>query len=190
MSSIPHRALIVQSNGIVAVSDGSDQVVFDSFADFVAASPGFALPEGAIALNYEVRGARVMHLVTGPQGQVVNAGPDHEEAYEDVIDDMPALLTARAALETIPTGTSSPSWMPRRSPTDSSRPNSKPRAAPLVDGKWGLNERDTFHKQLAEAQAWTADPADTHAAPGRDHRPLRRGEGRARGRHHREQRGA
>ena len=157
MSSIPHRALIVQSNGIVAVSDGSDQVVFDSFADFVAASPGFALPEGAVALNYEVRGARVMHLVTGPQGQVVNAGPDPEEAYEDVIDDMPALLTARATLDdpyrnvvtvldaqTIAHGLVSAEF--------------ETRAAPLVDGKWGLNERDTFHKQLAEAQAWTADP--------------------------------
>lgn len=91
MASIAHRALVVQVNGIVYVSDGADEKYFDSVAEFVAAAPGFEMPDGAVGLNYEVRGGRVFHIRIASGGVVERQPSAAVPEYESIIDSVASL---------------------------------------------------------------------------------------------------
>ena len=95
--TLNHAAFVRQPDGITLVSDGNKTVTFDTPAMFAAACPAFVMPAGVVGINYELRGASLLHsrqLVNGS----VTFSTDQDEALEAIILTVDDLEAARAEM--------------------------------------------------------------------------------------------
>ncbi len=95
---IPHPAFIHQTNGIVVVSDGALEAVFETLEAFRAVEPDYIPGEGVIGVNYETRGARTLHVETLENG-TVRAGTGDAATFEAMIAKTADYAAARAAMD-------------------------------------------------------------------------------------------
>jgi len=105
---IPHKALVLQPNGHVLLSDGSVMTIFPALADFLA-DTSFTMPtrvvdlvtETAVAFNYEFIDGRLLHVVRWPGGDVSRLDGTTWPEADAVITNIAAIITAKDAREAI-----------------------------------------------------------------------------------------
>lgn len=153
MPQITHRAFIVQPNGVIYVGDGTNEASFNSIAAFQQHEEGFALPQGIVAVGYEVRGERVAAYVQATDGTVTPSSEPNEtyEGYIDSAEDYAAMLAEQAhPLYGLGVTAARDVTALRVAAELNTR-------ADTYFARWPAAERNTFERQLAEATAWDAD---------------------------------
>ena len=95
---IPHPAFIHQTNGIVVISDGTVEAVFETLEAFQSAEPDYAPAVGVIGVNYERRGSRALHVET-VEGGIVRPGEGAADDYEAMIAKAADYAAARALMD-------------------------------------------------------------------------------------------
>lgn len=155
MPQLKHTAFIHQPNGVIYVGDGTTEAVFDDPALFVETEPGYALPAGIVAVNYEVRGGREMLLLQGEDGGVERGGdPAPYAGYVSRIAEYRAFLDARAdPLFGVTDLAAARAVLERAVAREFSL-----RVEPLF-AQYAGTERETWFRQLEEARSAEIDPA-------------------------------
>lgn len=153
MPQLAHRAFIHQPDGVVYVGDGNAEAIFDKLADFVALEPAYALPEGLVSLNVEMRGETALVIGQAADGAVmtdIDAAP-----YLALIAKAPAyaatLEARKAPLYGVTNVVRAREIMTALVVTELEQRSSAAFAL------WPAHERNTFEQQLAEAAAYLTD---------------------------------
>ncbi len=151
-----HPMFIHQTNGMIVVSNGSATATFDTVAAFQESEPAYALPAGVVALNYESRGAGLIHVHTLADGSVstqTETNADYE-LYMSKVGDYLLDIAERAH--------------PLHGITDdaTARLVAKQQVSVEAEGRmaaitamYAPTEQKTWERQYEEALAVTADPA-------------------------------
>jgi hypothetical protein len=164
---IPFPAFVVQSNGIVIISDGATEIAYSSIAEFKIDEPGFALPNGIGSINYEKKRGQIFATgVTGDGQAAMELSPRDSKTnlqeevalYEGYIANVATYQAAISERAGAYYGVTSVAAAQEIALADLVA-EFEARASALVARKWGPLERETFTTQLAEAEAWTADNA-------------------------------
>lgn len=154
-----HAYFVVQADGIVLVSDGSTQATFPTLAAFREAEPGQLLVPGIVAVNFERRGDLVLAVSTFDDG---NTSPIPEEdwpAYD-------AMIAKAAVYAQVAEAQARPlhgvnEVITARAIVTGLVVNELERRSSAAFSLWPNHERNTFEQQLAEAEAYLADPQAT-----------------------------
>ena len=158
-AQINHPVFLWREGEAVIIGDGVNEVQFTGLDLFLAAEPGFVLPDGAVQINYEIAPSRGIHQVVLAGGQVTEGQyPDAAfEAYLAKVDVYSAFLDEAAH--------------PLHGITDLAQAQAVAKRMIIQALEEVFNaqnptagymafEQGTFERQLAEAQAYKADPAN------------------------------
>lgn len=146
----------VTRDGFVRVCNGSTWADYSSVEDFQKDEPEFELPEGVAAISYELREApiAVCHKINGGTEPIVVPDPWYD-GYIAKAETYAATQAIRAApfyqVEDLAEAQAIAEGL-----MVTALEGAFEKAAPTKG--YMHFERDTFERQLAEAQAFTADP--------------------------------
>lgn len=86
MDSMMFPMLVLQTNGVVTVSDGTEGAIFENMRAFGDAFPDFVMPSGVVGVNYEIRPGGLLHVQIKPDGSVVSLQDTWPEAEAIIAD--------------------------------------------------------------------------------------------------------
>lgn len=98
MTEVLHRAFCHQANGIIHISDGINEVIYETVADFLIDEAAYFLPSNSIGRSYENPGAVSFHHVLVDDGSVSN-GSFPDATLEGYINNIGLYLAAKANRE-------------------------------------------------------------------------------------------
>lgn len=71
MTEVFHRAFIHQTNGFIHISDGTEEIVYETVAEFLLDEPAYTLPTGGMGQNYEAPATLSFYNVIMDDGSVM-----------------------------------------------------------------------------------------------------------------------
>lgn len=165
-SELLHKAFIVQANGIVIMSDGIDDVTYQSFAEFKE-DTGFEMPirtlqdnssELAVTINYEYINDKLLHKIRWADGSYTHRDGRTSNTIEALFEnfaEIQAKFTARNDPFFGITDVGEAKLIAERAITQTFELE----VSGILDNRYGSTERATWERQYDEAKLYMADNA-------------------------------